>query len=675
MGTHMLPGREQWRALRGSIRFTTAAILAVPILAAAVMWILAGVTLSSALANHSSAGVHGTVLTRIAVAEAVGLVAILIAAAGMVWFARRLSRDAAALESSARSFADQQLPRLVERLRRGDAVEPDRELSPSASMKVTEISRAAAALVSVQRTALAAATTENSLRSGISQVFVSLARRSQSLLQRQLRLLDDLERKAADPRALADLFPLDHLTTRMRRHAEGLIILSGAVPGRAWSNPVPVIDVIRGAIAEVEDYKRIAVVTTSEDMVAGSAVADMIHLLAELIENAALFSPSGTRVEVRAERVGNGFAFEIEDRGLGIKSDELDAINLRLGSPADFDLANADQLGLFVVGKLAARHGVRVFLRPSPYGGITGIVLMPISMITPAGESAAAAGPTGGSAAAATPTDALAAAGRDEDLHLALTGRPRRQPPQAESDAPRAPGLPGALPARQSIFAGQPDTDAFPSLPNIERAAPDGLHTGPDAGPVWPGTGPDAGPVWTGTGPDAGPVWTGTGPGQRDTGPSETAGRPSEPAFFLSPPTVLGEPASPDLAGSGRGRQAAADLAGSGRSRPGAEPEPPARPGPPGPPGPVVSAGTHRGLPRRVRQANLSPHLRNSPSAGTAASFREPAVRSPEQAQSLLASLQRGWERGREAGPPDSDTTANRQDAGDSARGASHEET
>jgi signal transduction histidine kinase len=633
MGTHMLPGREQWRALRRSIRFTTAVILAVPILTAAIMWIFAGVTLSSALANHSSAGVHGTVLIRVAVAEAIGLIAILIAAVAMAWFARRLSSDAATLEASARRFADQQLPQLVERLRRGDAVEPDRELSLSAGMKVTELSKAAAALASVQRTALAAAATENSLRNGISQVFVSLARRSQSLLQRQLRLLDDLERKAADPRALADLFPLDHLTTRMRRHAEGLIILSGAVPGRAWSNPVPVVDVIRGAIAEVEDYKRIAVVTTSEDMVAGSAVADMIHLMAELIENAAMFSPSGTRVEVRAERVGNGFAFEVEDRGLGIKPDELDAINLRLGSPADFDLANADQLGLFVVGKLAARHAVRVFLRPSPYGGTTAIVLIPISMIAPAGERAADAGPMG----------ALADAGHDEDLDLALTGGSRRQPPQDESDAPRAPGLPGAFTPRQSIFAGQPDTDAFPSVPRIERAAPDGLHAGPHAGP-----------------------------GQTGTGPGETEGRPSESVFFPGQPTLLGKPAPPGLAGTGRGQPVSADLAGSGFGRPGAEPEPAARPSPPGP---VASAGTHRGLPRRVRQANLSPHLRNSPSAGTSASLREPEVRSPEQAQSLLASLQRGWERGREAEVPDSDTAANGQDARDRARGESQEET
>jgi len=640
MGTHMLPGRERWRALRRSIRFTAAIILAIPIIAAAVMWVFAGVTLSSALTSHDQAGVHGPVLIRIALADAVGLVALLIAAAGMAWFARRLSRDASALETSARRFADQQLPQLVERLRRGETFDPAGELPPSARMKVTEFSRAAASLTSVQRTALTAAATETNLRSGVSQVFVSLARRSQSLLQRQLRLLDDLERKAVDPGALADLFPLDHLTTRMRRHAEGLIILSGAVPGRAWNSPVPVIDVVRGAIAEVEDYKRIGVATTSEDMVAGSAVADMIHLLAELIENATLFSPSGTRVEVKAERVGNGFAFEIEDRGLGIKPEELDAINLRLGSPADFDLANADQLGLFVVGKLAARHSVRVFLRPSPYGGTTAIVLMPSSMITTAADL-----PTGPQA---TDAEAAAAAGHGEDLHLALTGRSRRRPRTAESTpASRS----GPLPARPGAFGGHADTDNFRSLPGMSRGQPDTNHGQPDMTPSQPGS----------------------GPGES----AEPAAPPAEPAYFPSQPTFLSQPVFPDLAAPRQQNRQAdrpvfPDLASAGRGPADGPAGPPARTGQPGS---SVSAGTHRGLPRRVRQANLSPHLRNSPAAGTAASFREPEARSPEQAQNLLASLQRGWERGREAEAADSDGPADGRDARDSARGASQEET
>ena len=431
MGAHMLPGRERWRARRRSIRFTASVIVAVPVVAAVAMWAFAGVTISDAIANHGQTAQHGTVLVRIALADAVGLVATIIAAFAMAWLARRLFHEISTVEATARRFADQQFPDLVQRLRRGEELDLDSELPVPAPVKTTEVARVAAAVASIQQTALTAAATETSLRTGISQVFVSLARRSLSLLQRQLRQIDDLEEKATHPAALADLFPLDHLTTRMRRHAEGLIILSGSVPGRGWTSPVPVIDVVRGAVAEVEDYKRVEVVTDSEDMVAGSVVADMIHLLAELVENATLFSPSGTRVEVRAERVGNGFAFEIEDRGLGIKPDELDAINDQLGSPADFDLANADQLGLFVVGKLAARHGVRVFLRPSPYGGTTAIVLMPSSIITSAAEAAKPAQPAEGETPAA----------RGRGLELALSGRTERPTRRTESVAPPPPGV------------------------------------------------------------------------------------------------------------------------------------------------------------------------------------------------------------------------------------------
>jgi signal transduction histidine kinase len=569
MGAHMLHGRERWRATRRSIRFTAAVITAVPIIAGVAMWGFAGATIIAAIARHAQPTQHSAVLIRIAVADAVGLAAVLIAAVATVWFARRLSRDVSSIEVTARRFADQQFPELVERLRRGDQVELDSELPAVAPVRTTELARAATAVASLQRTAMTAAATETSLRTGISQVFVSLARRNQSLLQRQLRLLDDLERKAAHPAALADLFPLDHLTTRMRRHAEGLIILSGSVPGRGWSSPVPVIDVIRGAIAEVEDYKRVAVATNSEDMVAGSAVADMIHLLAELIENAALFSPSGTRVEVRADRVGNGFAFEIEDRGLGIKPEELDAINQRLDNPADFDLANADQLGLFVVGKLAVRHGVRVYLRPSPYGGTTVIVLAPSSMITPAAEAVAPALPT---------SDQTPPAAGGRTLQLALTGRPL--PPAAETA--------GAAESQR----GGPDLPGLADPPGPDRALPDTGEHAPEA----------------------------------DRG---------EPAFPLGEPTFLGQSVHPRPADAGQ------------------------------------EAGTYRGLPRRVRQASLSPQLRARPSPGPVAPSRGPEVRSPDQARSLLASLQSGWERGRRAeedpDPADSAGGRDHRDGGSDA--------
>src|ERR1700691_3516863 len=577
MGAHMLPGRERWRARRRSIRFTAGVIIAVPVLAAVAMWAFAGATITDAIANHGQTAQHGTVLVRIALADAVGLVATIIAAIAMAWFARRLFNEVSTVEATARRFADQQFPALVGQLRRGEELDLDSKLPVPAPVKTTEVARVAAAVASIQQTAVSAAATETSLRTGVSQVFVSLARRSLSLLQRQLRLIDDLEDKATHPAALADLFPLDHLTTRMRRHAEGLIILSGSVPGRGWTSPVPVID--------------------SEDMVAGSVVADMIHLLAELVENATLFSPSGTRVEVRAERVGNGFAFEIEDRGLGIKPDELDAINDQLGSPADFDLANADQLGLFVVGKLAARHAVRVFLRPSPYGGTTAIVLMPNSMITSAAEAQSPAHPADGEAPAA----------RGRGLQLALTGRTERPTQRTQSAAPR-----------RQVFAGL--------SPVGEASAP----SGPD----------------TGFGPSA------------FGAPAPGASR-ADPAFPLRDPSFLGQRVVPGQATAGGGQPEAA-------ARPPATLQPPR-----GHP----DSGTHRGLPRRVRQANLSPHLRAKPSHGPATPSRDPEMRSPDQAQKLLASLQSGWERGRKAEEgPDSPDTGGGQDSADGARKALQED-
>ena len=226
----------------------------------------------------------------------------------------------------------------------------------------------AEAFSAVQRTAVDAAVGQANLRKGVNQVFLNLSMRNQSLLHRQLSLLDTMERAAEDPAALADLFRLDHLTTRMRRHAESLIILSGATPGRSWRDPVPIADVLSAAIAEVEDYVRVEVISESPGSVTGPAANDVVHLTAELVENATSFSPPNSRVEIRADTVGVGIAVQIEDRGLGLTAGELAEINARLASPPEFDLARSDQLGLFVVAQLAARHGIRVSLRESPRG-------------------------------------------------------------------------------------------------------------------------------------------------------------------------------------------------------------------------------------------------------------------------------------------------------------------
>jgi signal transduction histidine kinase len=328
-----------------------------------------------------SASLSDRLVTEAALAGGLGLVAVVVSVFLLVWFGRKVTRDLGGLNDSVRGMADERLPRVVEQLRRGEDVDVAAESPPPASSSIQEVSRIAESFGTVQAAAVEAAVDQARLRKGINQVFLNISMRNQSLLHRQLGMLDSMERRTSEPGALADLFRLDHLTTRMRRHAEGLIILSGSVPGRGWRDPVPVIDILRAAAAEVEDYVRVDVASESDDMVAGNAVSDVIHLIAELVENAAVFSPPNTRIEVSAERVGTGLVAEVEDRGLGLSPDELDDINARLATPAEFDLAHSEQLGLFVVSRLAARHNIKISLRRSVYGGTTAVVLLPFGVV------------------------------------------------------------------------------------------------------------------------------------------------------------------------------------------------------------------------------------------------------------------------------------------------------
>src|ERR1700722_12269877 len=330
-------------------------------------------------------------LLEAVLAGGLGLLAVIASILLTIWIGRRLTGELTDLHESVQSMADERLPSVVARLRSGDDVDVEAESPPPAAGRITEIAKVAESFATVQRTAVEAAVGQANLRKGVNQVFLNLSLRNQSLLHRQLTMLDSMERAARDPASLDELFRLDHLTTRMRRHAEGLIILAGSTPARGWRDPVPVVDVLRAAIAEVEDYVRIDVLSESRDAIAGAAVNDVIHLIAELAENATSFSPPSTQVEIKADAVAHGLAVEIEDRGLGPSSDEMAEINERLASPPEFDLANSDQLGLFVVGQLAARHGLRVSLRSSAYGGTIAIVLMPIAIVVRDGESGAPA--------------------------------------------------------------------------------------------------------------------------------------------------------------------------------------------------------------------------------------------------------------------------------------------
>jgi signal transduction histidine kinase len=317
---------------------------------------------------------------RVAAVSVVGLLGLLITILVTTLVARGIIRRLGGLERNALQLAEVQLPDVVGRLRRGEEVDVASE-APPLRVGRDEIGRVGQAFDLVRQTAIGAAVEEAKLRRGLNDVFRSLARRSQSLLHRQLALLDQMERRATDPEALDDLFRLDHLTTRMRRHAEGLVILAGASPGRGWSSPVRMVDVMRGAIAEVEDYARVSVATRSQAALAGPAVADVIHLLAELIENATTLSPPYTSVRVAGDTVANGFAIEVEDRGLGMSPPRLAELNDRLSNPPEFNPSDSEQLGLFVVSQLAERHGIRVTLKASPYGGTAAIVLIPHHLV------------------------------------------------------------------------------------------------------------------------------------------------------------------------------------------------------------------------------------------------------------------------------------------------------
>lgn len=319
-------------------------------------------------------------LTPAGAALLFGLAAVAASLVISVRIGRGLVVELVSLRNTALEIAHRKLPYAMRKLRAGEEIDVAAQ-APQGPPAEDETGQVSEALTTVHRAALHAAVERAELASGISGVFVNLARRSQVLVHRQLGLLDSMERRAEDPNELGDLFRLDHLTTRMRRHAESLIILSGAAPGRAWRMPVPLTNVVRAAVSEIEDYARVEVRHLTAANVAGAAVADLTHLLAELVENAAQFSPPHTKVRISGEPVGNGYAIEIEDRGLGMGKETLDEANDRIAHSEALDLFDSDRLGLFVVSRLAGRHDIKVQLRTSPYGGTTAVVLLPTSLL------------------------------------------------------------------------------------------------------------------------------------------------------------------------------------------------------------------------------------------------------------------------------------------------------
>ncbi|MET7711730.1 ATP-binding protein [Streptomyces sp. NPDC005407] len=432
------------------------------------------------------------VLTASAV---VAMAAVAAAAMGADRMAKSvLDRCADLRRSSARGQAD--LRTVVEQLRRGEAP-PARGTPSPAPPGGDEFDLLTQELSRSHEAAVAAVVQASRLSSSVGneqkvEVFVNLARRLQSLVHREIQLLDELENEVEDPELLKGLFHVDHLATRIRRHAENLAVLGGAISRRQWSNPVTMTEVLRSAIAEVEQYPRVKLVPPIDGTLRGHAVADVIHLLAELVENATLFSAPHTQVLMRASHVTAGLAVEVEDRGLGMPVGEQNKMNALLADPDQVNVAHLLQdgrIGLFVVSALARRHGIAVRLQSNIYGGVQAILVLPQGLLgseperlAQAADVAAAASEAGHDPSGRTAVPRAAAAQSPsipQQPHSPpyldqLQPQHRQQSqPQAQSQRETAHATLGAgpLPVRGE-HAARPNPAA--ALPGADHSAPQG---------------------------------------------------------------------------------------------------------------------------------------------------------------------------------------------------------
>ncbi|MEL5953272.1 nitrate- and nitrite sensing domain-containing protein [Streptomyces sp. CLV115] len=397
-----------------------------------------------------------SLLFKMVLTTVVGLVAV-IAVIWTIWrLTRNLRRRIGSLQERAEEL-EKALPDVVERLGRGERIDVEAEARAiehdSKGGRSDELTQLGDALNLARTSALAAAVKQADQHRGFERLLQRIARRTQQLIGQQLKKLDELERKHEDPEVLDGLFDLDHLTARLRRYEENLVILAGGSPHRRWRKPVPLLDVMRSAQGEVQDYRRVVLDLDGSPWLSERAVGPVSHVLAELIENALSFSRPPSPVEVRAAKVSRGLAIEVEDRGLGMEEEQLAAANELMVRPPRMDvLAHSDdiRLGLYVIARLADQHGLRVEFRSSAYGGTRVVLLVPDELTVPEPRT----GPVGVPAPSA---DAAAA-------------------------APAAPAADGALPTRvqgQALAgvtalhtAGAPYTTTEQPYPVVEQPHP-----------------------------------------------------------------------------------------------------------------------------------------------------------------------------------------------------------
>ena len=502
--------------------------------------------------------------TELLVTSLVTLLLLLLVVLVSTIVARSLIRPLRKLRSDALDVAGHRLPEMVRRLSQSEGADEGVEIEPIGVTSTDEIGEVARAFDQVHREAVRLAADEAMLRGNLNAMFINLSRRSQSLIERQLSLIDSLEQSEQDPGRLSSLFRLDHLATRMRRNSENLLVLAGHEVTRRWSQPVPLVDVLRAAISEIEQYERVVLNVQPGIVVVGQAVNDVVHLVAEIVENATTFSPEDTQVYVSGQPLSSGgVLLDITDNGVGISDQEMSHANWRLDNPPVVDVAVSRRMGLFVVGRLAARHGVRVRLRHAQAGGLTALIWLPDTVAAP--EVAPPLGRLrrfeaddyGPTPSLSAPTATIPAQGSSAASQATAAARIPRFSPSAPSgpSAPAAPAAPSFTPAANAGPAG-PAAPAGPAGPATE-GTPAGNNWEP-AGNGWDlGNGqaiPDhqdgpptqALPVRNGNGNAAG------GPrDQRDQrGDAEprtpAAGGPSRlPAFGGAAPSIPQAPQSP----------------------------------------------------------------------------------------------------------------------------------
>ena len=396
-----------------------------------------------------AASLRNSSITSAVLYGAAVLLVLLLALLLITVVARSMVRPLHRLRTGALEVAGERLPEAVRRMSETDGEGVPLDVEPIDVDSSDEIGEVARAFDQVHREALRLAANEAALRGNVNAMFVNLSRRSQSLVERQIRLIDDLEQGEQDPERLSSLFQMDHLATRMRRNSENLLVLAGHEESRRWNQPVALVDVLRAALSEIEQYERVSLNVQPGIAVRGQAVSDVVHLTAELVENATSYSPTGSPVTIAGHLLSSGgVLLEITDQGVGMGAEEMAHANWRLDNPPVVDVAVSRRMGLFVVARLAARHGIRVRLRPAASGGLIALVWLPDEAITHGGLDTAADPDGSDSAMAMSEVVAGSAAGSGRGPGWVTTGSPssfRTVPRPADETGP-TPGGTGPKP-------------------------------------------------------------------------------------------------------------------------------------------------------------------------------------------------------------------------------------